>query len=140
MRVTNYMIGKWAKAGLLILFGIILLLYFERVMSELLPAFERMIAGEAVFLMQLLNAIGWILIFWCFIDAALNILMSFRDSKVSLDDIGSKLDAIEKKLSEQPVATAAKPVVVEQGNIGITRAGAATADARLAPPMPPPPP
>jgi len=134
------MIGKWAKAGLLVFFGIILLLYFEKVMNELIPAFGRLIGGEAPFLLNLLNAIGWILIIWCFVDAALNVLMSFRDSKVSMEDIGAKLDAIDKKLAEQQAASSAqmKPMVVGQGNIGMAPMTSA-ADPRLSPPMPPPP-
>jgi hypothetical protein len=142
MRVTNYMIGKWAKAALLVMFGIILFMYFDRVMNELLPAFERLIEGQAPFLADLLNAIGWILILWCFVDAALNIIMSFRDSKISLDDIGAKLDAIEKKMAEQQMAAASvqsRPLVVEQGGIGMGPVTPAT-DPRLSPPMPPPPP
>ena len=141
MRVTNYMIGKWAKAGLLVFFGIILLLYFEKVMNELIPAFGRLIGGEAPFLLNLLNAIGWILIIWCFVDAALNVLMSFRDSKVSMEDIGAKLDAIDKKLAEQQAVSAAqmKPLVIGQGNIGMPPLTNSPADPRLSPPMPPPP-
>ena len=135
------MIGKWAKAGLLVFFGIILLIYFEKVMNELIPAFGRLISGEAPFLLNLLNAIGWILILWCFVDAALNVLMSFRDSKISMDDIGAKLDAIDKKLAEQQAASAAqmKPMVVGQGNIGMAPITNSPADPRLSPPMPPPP-
>lgn len=119
MRVTNYMINKWAKAALLVLFGIILLLYWEKVMNEMMPEFERLIEGDATFLQGLLNAIGWVLIFWCFLDAALNMLMSFRESKVSLEDLGSKLDDIDKTLSERlSPFPARKPAVVAQKGIG----------------------
>ena len=145
MRTTNYMIGKWTKAALLVIFGIILLIYFEKVMDELTSALELRIGEETPFLIDLIEAIGWILILWCFVDAALNVLMSFRASKVSLDDIETKLDAIWievylDKISKQQGTsnTSTKPIVVAQGNIG--RVAAPAANKRLSPPMPPPPP
>lgn len=143
MRVTNYMIGKWAKGGLLVLLGIVLLIYLQRVILELVPAFDRLIGGEMPFLVNLLNAIGWILTIWCFVDAALNILMSFRDSKVSLEDIGAKIDSIEKKIVEQQQAAAfatTKPLVVEQGPIGMASPTTQPINTKLSPPIPPPPP
>jgi len=142
MKVTNYAVGKWAKGGLLIFFGLILLIYWGQVMEELRPAFERLIGGQATFLNDLINALMWIIILWCFVDAAINILMSFREQKLSLDDIGAKLDAIEAKIAgqTQPKEAAKKPIVVEQGNIGKEPVqAAAPVDTRLAPPLPPPP-
>lgn len=142
MRVTNFMIAKWAKAGLLVLFGIILLIYFQNVMNELQPAFDRMLQGQAPFLGSLISAIGWILIVWCFVDAGLNIVMSFRESKLSIDDLGKKLDMIEKRIADQQMAVQInRPMVVEQSGIGqmnMPQTPAAT-DPRLAPVPPPPP-
>lgn len=144
MRVTNFMINKWAKAALLVFFGIILLIYWGQVIEELRPALDRLIQGQATFLYDLVNALMWIIILWCFVDAAINIIISFREQKVSLDDLGAKLDAIEKKLesqANQPQSAAAqkKPIVVEQGAIGKEEMGATPVDTRLAPPLPPPP-
>jgi hypothetical protein len=136
------MIAKWAKAGLLVFFGIILLIYFENVMMELSPAFDRMLGGQAPFLSSMMSAIGWILIIWCFVDAGINVVMSFRESKLSLDDLGKKLDMIEKRIADQQMgAQLNRPMVVEQSGIGKMDMPQtpATADPRLAPVPPPPP-
>lgn len=142
MRVTNFMINKWGKAALLVFFGIILLIYWGQVLEELRPALDRLIEGQATFLYDLVNALMWIIILWCFIDAVINIVISFREQKVSLDDLGAKLDAIEKKLASMPTPAAEpakKPMVVEQGAIAKEEIDSTPADNRLAPPLPPPP-
>lgn len=146
MKITNHMINKWAKAGLLVFFGIILAIYIDGVNSEMQRALSHLIQGEATFVFQLLTAIEWIIILWCFVDAALNILTSFREPKLSLDDLGAKLDSIEKKISAQspqppqpPYISAQKPIVVEQEEVGVEESEEIPAPAPPNPPVPPPP-
>jgi hypothetical protein len=139
MRITDYVIKKWAKAGLHIFLGIILLIYLENALIEMQPAFNFIFGGGVPFLVNLLGAIGWVLIIWCFVSAALNLIMSFRESKLSFDDLGRKLDSIEKRLWEQRIYTQAEgPAIGQQGVMGTTYTGQMAAVSTLAQPIPPP--
>jgi len=106
MKVTNYMINKWARAGLLIIFGVVLLIYLERLVEELQINFERLTDSSSDTIFTFLTAVLYIFTFWLFVAAALNILSGFKEPKVSLDDLNKKLDDIEKRLPEvqKPIA------------------------------------
>ncbi len=129
MKVTNYMIFKWSKSILLIIFGIIFLIYMEAVLAEVRSIFSS-IPGmpDLTGLFDLSFAIYFIIAIWCFVDAALNILTSFREQRTSLDDIAAKLDEIEMKLAgakpQQPAVqpSAMKPMVVQQESVSTSPA------------------
>ena len=146
MKVTNYMIMKWSKAALLIIFGIIFIYFLEPVNLELRSLFSQLTQGhEMPGLFDLSYAIYFIIALWCFVDAALNILASFREQKMTMDDLGAKLDAIEKKLQPANVPQAPvqpgipqQPMVVQQESVAVEEPEESPAPA---PPtdVPPPP-
>lgn len=146
MKVTNYMIFKWSKAVLLIIFGIIFLLYMDPVNLEIRNLFGSIPGAPQIgSLFDLSYAVYFVIAIWCFVDAALNILASFREQKMTLDDLAAKLDVIEMKLAQaKPVQPhlqpeiQPKPMIIEQENIGATEPAEVFAPA---PPtdVPPPP-
>ncbi len=106
MKVTNYMINKWTRAGFLIIFGIVLLIYLERLVEELHINFERLTDSSSEPIFTFLTAVLYIFTLWLFVAAALNILSGFKEPRVSLEDLNKKLDDIEKRLPEvqKPIA------------------------------------
>lgn len=148
MKITNYMINKWSKAALLIIFGTIFLYYIEPVNAEiraLLSIFP--IPIDMTGLLDLGYVIYLIIALWCFVDAALNILTSFREGKLSLDDLGAKIDMIEKKLAsaqqpiqpQQPEQFPQKPIVIEQESVAIAEPQAPAPTPAPPTDVPPPP-
>jgi hypothetical protein len=127
MKVTNYMIMKWSKAALLIIFGIIFIYFMDPVNLELRNLFSQFTKGNDMpGLFDLGYAVYFIIALWCFVDAALNILTSFREQKMTMDELGAKLDAIEKKLLSvnvpQKTAQASipqRPMVVQQEGVAV---------------------
>jgi hypothetical protein len=146
MKVTNFMIMKWSKAALLIIFGIIFIYFMDPVNLEMRSLFSQVTQGhEMPGLFDLGYAIYFIVALWCFVDAALNILTSLREQKMTMDDLAAKLDVIEKKLlsammPQTPVQQGAPqmPMVVQQESVGATEPSEVFAPA---PPtdVPPPP-
>ena len=127
MKVTNYMIMKWSKAALLIIFGIIFIYFMDPINLEIRDLFSQVTQGhEMPGLFDLSYAVYFIIALWCFVDAALNILTSFREQKMTMDDLGAKLDAIEKKLLSANVPQTPmqpgipqRPMVVQQESIAV---------------------
>jgi hypothetical protein len=127
MKVTNYMIMKWSKAALLIIFGIIFIYFMDPINLELRDLFSQFTQGhEMPGLFDLSYAVYFIIALWCFVDAALNILTSFREQKMTMDDLGVKLDAIEKKLLSANVpqmpgqpGIPQRPMVVQQESVAV---------------------
>lgn len=135
MKVTNVMISKWARAALLIIFGIVLVIYIDAVMQEFSLLFSHSGSGEASMIMMLLTALFWIVALWCFVSAALNIITSFREPKLSIDDLGAKLDELQRMITERQPGVQApvqKPMVIEQARV--------EAEKPVGPEVPPPPP
>ncbi|MDH4123957.1 MAG: hypothetical protein OEV21_07745 [Thermoplasmata archaeon] len=136
MKVTNTMISKWAKAGLLVILGIVLLLYIQPVMDEFEMIFEEMASGQADMLFNLMTAVLWIIVLWCFVDAVINIVTSFREQKLTVDDLGAKIDKIEKMLTSAPESAPAqpqqRPMIVAQDSVKIEE------PEPVSPPAPPP--
>ena len=127
MKVTNFMIMKWSKAALLIIFGIIFIYFMDPVNLEMRDLFSQVTQGhEMPGLFDLSYAVYFIIALWCFVDAALNILTSFREQKMTMDDLGTKLDAIEKKLQSANVpqmpgqpGIPQRPMVVQQESVAV---------------------
>jgi len=127
MKVTNFMIMKWSKAALLIIFGIIFIYFMDPINLEMRDLFSQMSQGhEMPGLFDLGYAVYFIIALWCFVDAALNILTSFREQKMTMDDLGAKLDAIEKKLLSANVPQTPgqpgipqRPMVVQQESVAV---------------------
>jgi len=127
MKVTNFMIMKWSKAALLIIFGIIFIYFMDPINLELRDLFSQFTQGhEMPGLFDLGYAVYFIIALWCFVDAALNILTSFREQKMTMDDLGVKLDAIEKKLLSANVpqmpmqpGIPQRPMVVQQESVAV---------------------
>ena len=124
MKVTNYMIYKWSKAAMLIIFGVVFLIYMDSVNAGIRSIFSSIPnAPNMGAFFDLSFAIYFIIAIWCFVDAGLNLLTSFREQKTTMDDLAAKLDVIERKLSssrpQQPVAQpySSKPIVVEQAGV-----------------------
>ncbi len=128
MKVTNFMIMKWSKAALLIIFGIIFFMYLDPVNQEMRDMFAQITQGhEMPGLFDLSYVIYFVIALWCFVDAALNILTSFREQKMTMDDLAAKIDAIEKKMQSAKIPQAPMqptapqmPMVVQQENVGST--------------------
>ena len=140
MKVTNLMLTKWAKAALLILFGIILIIYLNSVLEELQRAFESILQVETPMLISLLTAVMWIIILWCFVDAAINIITSFREGRTTIDDLAAKIDSIEKMIKEQGVEVPPaqqKPIVIEQAKVQMSKSEPMSAPTSDVPPPPP---
>ncbi|MEM4262270.1 MAG: hypothetical protein QXY98_00855, partial [Thermoplasmata archaeon] len=122
-----------------IVFGIILMIYINAVIDEFSMLFGHSGAGETSMILMLLNAMFWIIAIWCFVSAALNIITSFREQKLTLDDLGAKIDDLQKLIVErQAVAQAPlqKPIILEQAKVEVEK----PAREPIGPEVPPPPP
>jgi hypothetical protein len=140
MRITNVMISKWARAALLIVFGVILMLYIDAVITEFSTIFSHSGIGETSMIMMLLQAIFWIIAIWCFVSAALNIVTSFREQRMTIDDLGAKIDQLQKMILERqpvPQIPPQRPILIEQADIGVEKPAK---EPVIGPEVPPPPP
>lgn len=135
MKITNAMISKWARAALLIIFGVILMVYIDAVIQEFSSLFLQIDVGETSMIRMLLTALLWIVALWCIVSAALNIVTSFRESKLSIDDLGAKIDELQKMIVERSAAAPApvsRPMIIEQAKVEVEKP--------IGPEVPPPPP
>ncbi|OGS43726.1 MAG: hypothetical protein A3K76_04775 [Euryarchaeota archaeon RBG_13_57_23] len=103
LKVTPQMAARWVKAVFLIIIGIVILIYADRLVDDLKTAIESSL--EVVFegTWTLLTILLWILVAWLFVDAVLTIALSFSEHRYSLLDVMKRLGAIEKKLGIPPV-------------------------------------
>jgi hypothetical protein len=90
------MAGKWVKAAFLIVIAIVLLLYTDKLVTDLETAFADDVAFEWTW--DILTILLWILVAWLFVDAALTVALSFQEQRYTLLDVMKRLQAIEKKL------------------------------------------
>lgn len=88
------MASRWVKAAFLVVIAIVLLLYTDKLVTDLQDNFE--VAFEWTW--DLLTILLWILIAWLFVDAALTVALSFQEQKYTLWDVMKRLQVIEKKL------------------------------------------
>ena len=106
------MASRWVKAVFLVILGIVIMLYADKLVNDLRTAmvdnFDIAFAGT----WDLLTILLWVLVLWLFVDAALTIALSFSEHRFTLLDVAKRLDAIDKKLGiAQPKGAAQSPDV-----------------------------
>lgn len=98
----------------LILLGIVLLLYADGLVDDM----ERASADEFNLSFEwtwdLLRILIWIVIAWLFVDAVLIIVLSFKMSVHTTDDVMAKLKSIEKRMMAAQKAPPAVAPEVDQ--------------------------
>jgi hypothetical protein len=108
------MTSRWVKAVFLILLGIVLLLYADGLVDDL----ERASADEFNLSFEwtwdLLRILIWIVIAWLFVDAVLIIVLSFKMSVCTTDDVMAKLKSIERRMMAAQKASPAVAPEVDQ--------------------------
>ncbi len=107
------MASRWVKAAFLALLGIVILLYVDRIVSDLRSAVEQHVTF--VWIWDLFKVLLWILVAWLFVDAVLTVVLSFSDHRYSLADVMARLDAMESRMkaarpNEEPAGSGAAPV------------------------------
>ncbi|HUV62079.1 MAG TPA: hypothetical protein VMW71_07960 [Thermoplasmata archaeon] len=114
MDITPQMTSRWVKAVFLILLGIVLLLYADGLVDDM----ERASADEFNLSFEwtwdLLRILIWIVIAWLFVDAVLIIVLSFKMSVHTTDDVMAKLKSIEKRMMAAQKAPPAVAPEVDQ--------------------------
>ena len=119
--MTTQIAGRWVKAAILALLGVVILLYVDKFVDDLRTALADQVT--LVWTWDLLTTLLWILVAWLFVDAALTIALSFTEHKFTLADVMQRLEAIEKKLGlSQPKeklraggSSSSGPAVTESG-------------------------
>ncbi len=100
------MASRWVKAAFLIILGIVLLLYTDKLVDDLSTAMREDFDVAFEWTWDLLTILLWVLVAWLFVDAALTITLSFQEQRYSLTDVMKRLEGIEKKLGVKPVREA----------------------------------
>lgn len=103
MKVTPRMASRWVKATFLVIIGIVLLLYVDKLVDELrdfIASANTEVAFDEVW--TLLTILLWILVAWLLVDAALTVALSFSEHRYSLLDVMKRLSVIERKLGIPP--------------------------------------
>ncbi len=92
------MASKWMKAAFLIVLAIVLLLYTDKLVTDLRAALLDNFQVAFEWTWELLTILLWILIAWLFVDAVLTVALSLQEQKYTIVDVMKRLQAIEKKL------------------------------------------
>ena len=111
IKVTTQMASRWMKAAFLVVLAIVLLLYTDKLVTDLKTALQDNFEVAFEWTWDLLTILMWILIAWLFVDAALTVALSFQEQRYTLADVMKRLQAIEKKLGIPQ--TAASPRTME---------------------------
>jgi len=98
------MASRWVKAAFLVVLAIVLLLYTDKLVTDLQTALQNNFEVAFEWTWDLLTILMWILIAWLFVDAALTVALSFQEQKYTLWDVMKRLQAIERKLGIQQTA------------------------------------
>lgn len=98
IKVTAYMAGRWIKAIFLVILGIVILLYADKLVEDFRNSMQGNFDVAFEWTWDLMTILLWILVAWLFVDAALTIAVSFEQSKHTIGDVVRRLDRIEKKL------------------------------------------
>lgn len=98
VKVTAYMAGRWVKAAFLVILGILILLYANRLVEDLRNMMVDNLEVTFEWTWDLLTILLWVLVAWLFVDAALTVAVSVEQSKYTIQDVVRRLDRIEKKL------------------------------------------
>ncbi len=76
--------------------GIIILIYAENFVEDLRDALSDTV--QFTWTGTLLRILLWVLVAWLFVDAALIVILSVTDQRVSPTDLMRKMEELEKKL------------------------------------------
>jgi len=98
VKVTAYMAGRWVKAAFLVILGILILLYANRLVEDFRNTMDGNFDVAFEWTWDLLTILLWVLVAWLFVDAALTVAVSVEQSKYTIQDVVRRLDRIEKKL------------------------------------------
>lgn len=98
IKVTTEMASRWVKAAFLIILGVVILLYADKLVSDLRTAMVGNFEVAFEWTWDLLTILLWILVAWLFVDAVLTVALSFQEHRYSLSDVMKRLDRIDKKL------------------------------------------
>lgn len=96
------MASRWVKAAFLVILGIVILLYANRLVDDLRTAMLGNFDVAFEWTWDLLTILLWILVAWLFVDAALTVALSFSEHRFTLLDVVKRLDVIERKLGIAP--------------------------------------
>jgi hypothetical protein len=116
IKVTTPMASRWVKAAFLVVLAIVLLLYTDKLVTDLQTALRDNLEVAFEWTWDLLTILLWILIAWLFVDAALTVALSFQEQKYTLWDVMKRLQAIEKKLG-MPQTTASPRTMELSGEV-----------------------
>ncbi len=93
------MASRWVKAVFLVILGIVIMLYADKLVNDLKSALQEAnfdVAFTGTW--DLLTILLWVLVVWLFVDAALIVALSFSEHRFTLLDVAKRLDAIDRKL------------------------------------------
>ncbi len=95
------MASRWVKAAFLVVLAVVLLLYTDKLVTDLRNALQDNFEVAFEWTWDLLTILLWLLIAWLFVDAALTVALSLQEQKYTLLDVMKRLLAIDKKLGIQ---------------------------------------
>jgi len=110
------MASRWVKAAFLVVLAIVLLLYTDKLVTDLQTALRDNFEVAFEWTWDLLTILLWILVAWLFVDAALTVALSLQEQKYTLWDVMKRLQAIEKKLG-MPQTTASPRTMELSGEV-----------------------
>ena len=116
IKVTTPMASRWVKAAFLVVLAIVLLLYTDKLVTDLQTALRDNFEVAFEWTWDLLTILLWILVAWLFVDAALTVALSLQEQKYTLWDVMKRLQAIEKKLG-MPQTTASPRTMELSGEV-----------------------
>jgi hypothetical protein len=95
------MASRWVKAAFLVVLAVVLLLYTDKLVTDLRNALQDNFEVAFEWTWDLLTILLWLLVAWLFVDAALTVALSLQEQKYTLLDVMKRLLAIDKKLGIQ---------------------------------------
>lgn len=104
------MVGKWVKGAFLIVLGIIIFYYADKLVEDLRTTLAERFEVAFVWVWDLLRILLWVLVAWLFVDAALVIALSFSEHRYSLSDVMKRLDRLEMKMTPTQQPPLASPI------------------------------
>jgi len=90
--------SRWVKAFFLLVLGIVILFYADKLVEDLRVALEGHYEVAFEWTWGLMTWLLWILVAWLFVDAGLTIALSFTEQKHTIGDVARRLERIEEKL------------------------------------------
>ncbi len=110
------MASRWIKACFLLVLGIVILLYADKLVQDLRVNAEGHFNFAFEWTWTLLTWLLWLLVAWLLVDAGLTVALSFTEHKHTISEVVDRLDGIEKRLgitestsTESAVISAAEP-------------------------------